>query len=168
GAGATLSPGNSPGTQTFDNLTWTNGGTYLWEINDSGGTQGADPGWDWLEITGALDLSSLTTGGFTIDIDSLTAGNVVGDSVGFDTFTQMDGIADYSFTIATATGGISGFDADDFLLDSSGFSNAPQWDWQIVLSGSDLVLEAYAVPEPSSAALLGLGGLALALRRKRS
>ncbi|MGB1875209.1 MAG: PEP-CTERM sorting domain-containing protein [Akkermansiaceae bacterium] len=30
------------------------------------------------------------------------------------------------------------------------------------------MLEAYAVPEPSSAALLGLGGLALALRRKRS
>ncbi|MGB1937446.1 MAG: PEP-CTERM sorting domain-containing protein [Akkermansiaceae bacterium] len=29
------------------------------------------------------------------------------------------------------------------------------------------MLEAYAVPEPSSTALLGLGGLALALRRKR-
>ncbi|MGB2561094.1 MAG: PEP-CTERM sorting domain-containing protein [Akkermansiaceae bacterium] len=37
-----------------------------------------------------------------------------------------------------------------------------------MLSGNDLVLEAYAVPEPSSTALLGLGGLALALRRKRS
>ena len=57
---------------------------------------------------------------------------------------------------------------DNFTLDSSGFSNAPSWDWQIVLSGSDLVLEAYAVPEPSSTALLGLGGLALMLRRKRS
>ena len=33
GTGAILSPGNSPGTQTFDNLTWVNGGTYLWEIN---------------------------------------------------------------------------------------------------------------------------------------
>ncbi|MGB1937889.1 MAG: PEP-CTERM sorting domain-containing protein, partial [Akkermansiaceae bacterium] len=87
---------------------------------------------------------------------------------GFANFTKGDGIADYSFTFVTTSAGISGFDADDFLLDSSGFSNAPQWDWQIVLSGSDLVLEAYAVPEPSSAALLGLGGLALALRRKRS
>ncbi|MGB2011882.1 MAG: PEP-CTERM sorting domain-containing protein [Akkermansiaceae bacterium] len=37
-----------------------------------------------------------------------------------------------------------------------------------MLSGSDLVLQAYAVPEPSSTALLGLGGIALALRRKRS
>ncbi|NCF13059.1 MAG: PEP-CTERM sorting domain-containing protein, partial [Verrucomicrobiaceae bacterium] len=43
----------------------------------------------------------------------------------------------------------------------------PSWDWQIKLSGTDLVLEAYAVPEPSSTALLGLGGLALALRRRR-
>ncbi|MGB2011894.1 MAG: PEP-CTERM sorting domain-containing protein, partial [Akkermansiaceae bacterium] len=115
-----------------------------------------------------LDLTNLTAGGFTIDIDSLTASNVIGDAVGFANFTKGDGIADYSFTIATASAGITGFDADDFLLDSSGFSNAPQWDWQIVLSGSDLVLEAYAVPEPSSTALLGLGGFALALRRKRS
>ncbi|MDG1356715.1 MAG: PEP-CTERM sorting domain-containing protein, partial [Akkermansiaceae bacterium] len=72
------------------------------------------------------------------------------------------------FIIATASSGITGFDAADFILDSSGFSNAPSWEWGIVLSGGDLVLEAYAVPEPSSTALLGLGGLALMLRRKRS
>ena len=152
--------------------TWEDGGTYLWEINasnDAGGTQGADPGWDWLDITGSLDLSSLTAGGFTIDIDSLTSGNIAGDAVGFDTWTKgSPGDVDYSFTIATASSGITGFDADNFTLDSSGFSNAPGWNWQIVLSGSDLVLEAYAVPEPSSTALLGLGGLALILRRKRS
>ncbi|MDB4055793.1 PEP-CTERM sorting domain-containing protein [Akkermansiaceae bacterium] len=29
------------------------------------------------------------------------------------------------------------------------------------------MLEAYAVPEPSSTALLGLGGIALILRRKK-
>ena len=131
--------------------------------------QGADPGWDWLDITGTLDLSLLSAGGFTIDIDSLTSGNIAGDAVGFDTWTKgSPGDVDYSFTIATASSGITGFDADNFTLDSSGFSNAPSWDWQIVLSGSDLVLEAYAVPEPSSTALLGLGGLALMLRRKRS
>ena len=165
-----ISPGNSPGTLATGSQTWNDGGAYLWEINataDAGGSQGSDPGWDWLDITGALDLANLTAGGFTIDIDSLTASNVIGDAVGFANFTKGDGIADYSFTIVTASGGITGFDADDFLLDSSGFSNAPSWDWQIVLSGSDLVLEAYAVPEPSSTALLGLGGLALALRRRR-
>ena len=167
-----IAPGNSPGTLATGSQLWNDGGSYLWEINasnDAGGTQGADPGWDWLDITGSLDLSSLTAGGFTIDINSLTSGNIAGDAVGFDTWTKgSPGDVDYSFTIATASSGITGFDADNFTLDSSGFSNAPSWDWQIVLSGSDLVLEAYAVPEPSSAALLGLGGLALMLRRKRS
>jgi len=162
-----ISPGNSPGTAATGAQTWLDGGSYLWEINNSGGTQGADSGWDWLDITGALDLTSLTAGGFTIDIDSLTLGNIAGDADGFGSYIQLDGIADYSFTIATATS-ISGFDDSLFTLDYSGFSNAPSWDWAIVESGNSLVLEAYAVPEPSSTALLGLGGLALMLRRKRS
>ena len=167
-----IAPGNSPGTLATGSQLWNDGGSYLWEINasnDAGGTIGTDPGWDWLDITGTLDLSLLSTGGFTIDIDSLTSGNIAGDAVGFDTWTKGNpGDVDYSFIIASASAGISGFDATDFSFDSSGFSNGPSWDWQIVLSGSDLVLEAYAVPEPSSTALLGLGGLALMLRRKRS
>ena len=125
------------------------GGSYLWEINDSGGSQGADPGWDWLDITGALDLTSLTAGGCTIDIDSLTLGKVAGNAAGFDSYIQLDGIADYSFTIANASLGISGFDESLFTLDYSGFSNAPGWNWAIVESGNDLVLQAFAVPEPS-------------------
>ena len=163
-----ISPGNSPGTAATGAQTWLDGGSYLWEINDSGGSQGADPGWDWLDITGALDLTSLTAGGFTIDIDSLTLGNVAGNAAGFDSYIQLDGIADYSFTIATASLGISGFDESLFTLDYSGFSNAPGWEWGIIRTGNDLVLQAFAVPEPSSTALLGLGGLALMLRRKRS
>ena len=169
----TISPGNSPGTLTqIGDQTWNDGGSFLWEINDSDGTKGADPGWDWLDIDGTLDLSSLTAGGFTIDIDSLTSSNVAGDAVGFDTYIRDGDIADYSFTIASASAGITGFDAADFVLDSSGFSNRIEtyygWNWAISLSGNDLVLGASAVPEPSSTALLGLGGLALALRRKRS
>jgi autotransporter-associated beta strand protein len=163
-----ISPGNSPGTMSTGTQTWNDGGSYLWEINDSGGTQGADPGWDWLSITGSLELGGLSAGSFTIDIDSLN-GLVAGNAAGFDTWTKgSPGDVDYSFIIATASSGITGFDADNFTLDSSGFSNAPGWDWQIKLSGGDLVLEAYAVPEPSSSALLGLGALALALRRRRA
>jgi fibronectin-binding autotransporter adhesin len=168
-----IAPGNSPGTLTTGAQLWNDGGSYLWEINasdiDGGGSIGTDPGWDWLDINGSLDLSLLSAGGFTIDIDSLTSGNIAGDAVGFDTWTKgAPGDFDYSFTIATFDSLIGTFDASLFTLDSSGFTNGPSWDWQIKLSGSDLVLEAYAVPEPSSAALLGLGGLALMLRRKRS
>jgi autotransporter-associated beta strand protein len=162
-----ISPGNSPGTAATGAQTWLDGGSYLWEINNSAGIKGVDEGWDWLSITGALDLTNLGTGGFTIDINSLTTGNIVGAPEGFDTYTEADGNFDYEFIIASATS-INGFDVADFVLDDSGFNTAPGWDWQIKLSGTDLVLEAYAVPEPSSTALLGLGSLALMLRRKRS
>jgi fibronectin-binding autotransporter adhesin len=172
GDGGVISPGNSPGTAITGAQTWNDGGSYLWEINDSDGskglTLGGTNGWDWLDITGTLDLDDLSTGGFTIDIDSLSLANSIGDAAGFESWSKGDGIVDYSFIIATTSAGIFGFDATDFSFDSSGFSNGPSWDWQIKLSGNDLVLEAYAVPEPSSTALLGLGGLALMLRRKRS
>jgi fibronectin-binding autotransporter adhesin len=163
-----ISPGNSPGTAATGAQTWLDGGSYLWEINNSAGIKGVDEGWDWLSITGALDLTNLGTGGFTIDIDSLSLANSIGDAAGFESWSKGDGLVDYSFIIATFDSLTDDyFDAGDFILDSSGFSNGPSWDWQIKLSGSDLVLEAYAVPEPSSTALLGLGGLALALRRRR-
>jgi len=172
-----ISPGNSPGTMATGTQTWNNGGSYLWEINataDAGGSQGSDPGWDWMDITGTLELGSLSAGGYTIDIDSW-AGGGLGEALGFDTFA-IDGYespfdVDYSFIIASTSAGINGFDANLFTLDSSGFSNSNPlagWHWEIIESGNDLVLQAYAVPEPSSTALLGLGGLALMLRRKRS
>jgi len=175
-----ISPGNSPGTMSTGTQTWNDGGSYLWEINDtvgwpSGAGKGQDPGWDWMDITGTLELGGLSAGGFTIDIDSLN-GLVAGNAAGFDVFA-IDGYespfdVDYSFVIATASGGINGFNADNFNLDFSGFSALnPEagWHWEIIQDGAnDLVLQAFAVPEPSSTALLGLGGLALMLRRKRS
>jgi fibronectin-binding autotransporter adhesin len=166
GSGSVLSPGNSPGTlsQTGDQ-TWIAGGAYLWEINDRLGTKGEDPGWDWISIDGTLDLSLLTVDGFTIDIDSLSDASP-GDALNFVELNHVPEI-DYSFIIASATGGISGFDAGDFSLDDSGFTNAG-WLWSIRADTNNLYLDVNFVPEPSSTALLGLGGLALMLRRKRS
>ena len=160
-----LSPGNSPGTLSTGSQTWNNGGSYLWEINDMAGGEGADPGWDWLDITGTLTINPT----FTIQITSLTTGNVSGLADGFD-YTGLSYLDPYaSFTIATATGGVTGFDISDFNLDDSAFLN-PKVGWSISLDeiNNDIVLNAFFVPEPSSTALLGLGGLALMLRRKRS
>jgi len=172
GLGGILSPGNSPGTQTFDNLAWSNGGTYLWEINaDSlnggSGTQGADPGWDWISVTNDWDISGITTG-FNIDITSLTnPGNVAGLADGFD-YTGLSYLDAYeSFTILSFGSLDDTFDASLFTLNDSGFSN-PKVGWSLEISGNDLVLNAVFVPEPSSTALLGLGLSSLLLRRKRS
>ncbi len=163
GLGGVISPGNSPGTAITGNQTWNDGGAYLWEINDMAGTKGDDSGWDWLDIQGTLDISAT----FDILITSLDLSNNSGLADGFDTtgLSYLDAYA--SFTIATATGGVTGFDASAFNLNDSSFLN-PKVGWSIENIGNDIVLNAFFVPEPSSTALLGLGGLALMLRRKRS
>ena len=167
--GGVQSPGNSPGTQTVADLTWGDGGSYMWEVNDSNGSQGGDTGWDWIDVTTSFDLSGLSAGGFTIDIDSLTTGNDAGLAAGFDYagLAYGDPFAT-TFTILTlGSGSITGFDAGDFVFDTSGFANG-KLEWSIDAIGSDLVLSAVFVPEPSSTALLGLGLSSLLLRRKRS
>ena len=162
GSGGVISPGNSPGTATTGSQTWNDGGSYLWEINNSNGTKGVDEGWDWLDIQGTLDINAT----FDILITSLDLSNNSGLADGFD-YTGLSYLDPYaSFTIATATGGVSGFDVSDFNLDDSAFIN-PKVGWSIDNIGNDIVLNAFFVPEPSSTALLGLGGLALMLRRKR-
>ena len=168
--GGVISPGNSPGTAITGAQTWNDGGSYLWEINNSGGLKGDDPGWDWLSISGDLTLNSLNPGQFTIDITSLDLSNNAGLAAGFDYsgLAYGDPFAP-TFIIATANN-ITGFEAGDFLLDGSGFVNG-KLEWSISLDDGvtdSLVLSAVFVPEPSSTALLGLGGLMLALRRRRA
>ncbi len=166
GLDGVISPGNSPGTAITGAQTWNDGGSYLWEINNSNGTKGVDEGWDWLDITGALNLSALTAGGFTIDITSLTTANDAGLAAGFDYSGLAYGDAYGTTFIIASADTITDFDASLFTLDDSAFVNG-KLDWSIIESGTDLVLTAVFVPEPSSTALLGLGGLALMLRRKR-
>jgi fibronectin-binding autotransporter adhesin len=167
--GGVISPGNSPGTAITGAQTWEDGGTYLWEINNSAGTKGEPDGWDWLSISGDLTLDSLAANQFTIDIDSLDSLDP-GMAAGFNYSGLAYGDAFAStFIIATANN-ITGFEAGDFILDDSGFVNG-KLEWSINLDDGvtdSLVLSAVFVPEPSSTALLGLGGLALMLRRKRS
>jgi fibronectin-binding autotransporter adhesin len=165
-----IAPGNSPGTLATGSQLWNDGGSYLWEINDSAGAKGGDFGWDWLDITGDLNLANLSAGGFTIDIDSLNSSDLTGTADGFDYSGLAYGDAFAStFIIATANN-ITGFESGDFILDDSGFVNG-KLEWSINLDdgvADSLVLSAVFVPEPSSTALLGLGSLALLMRRKRS
>lgn len=151
GADRVLSPGNSPGTMETGSQTWASDGTYLWEINalaDDGGTQGSDPGWDFADITGTLDITATSSGKFTIDIDSL---NVL---------SSWDNSQDYTFVLATASGGINGFDADAFTLASSAFADQNSLaggHFSIEKNGNSIELKYSAVPEPATWAMFILG-----------
>jgi glucose/arabinose dehydrogenase len=111
--------GTSPGTINIgSDVVWAGGSNYDWEINDAEGTEGSDPGWDFINITGELTINATPADQFNINIISLTPpGNGPGDAANFDN-TQ-----DYTWTILKTTDGINNFDPAAFNLDTNGFSN---------------------------------------------
>ncbi|MDB6168184.1 MAG: hypothetical protein JWM88_1048 [Verrucomicrobia bacterium] len=162
GSGVVIAPGNSPGTLNFlSGLTLNNRGALEIEIRAPSGTPGTD--WDFVNVTGTLNLGGLSGSGYTLKAISLDLANTQGQPV-----AGLTGPA--SWTIASASGGIAGFvpGGSQFAIDSSQFFGGGVF--SLSLSGNDLVLNFTPVPEPSTYALM-LSGLALAglrWRRKTS
>ena len=158
--GDTLSPGNSPGLQGYGvNQTWASM-TYLWEVNNfTGTTAGTD--FDQINITGNLTLTG-GTGAYQLDITSLTGLNANGNVGNFSEVNR-------SWTILTTTTGISGFNAANWTLLTTNFTSSPAYTGTFSLAqvSNDLVL-SYAVPEPSTWALLAASlTTVIVLRRRR-
>jgi autotransporter-associated beta strand protein len=162
--GGTIAPGNSPGAFDAGDTTW-NGGTYQWELNqvtDNGGIQdvlrGTDPGFDFLNIKGVLHITSPTT----VDITSLDLENLSGDP------KQWDAGTTYSWTIATASEGISGLAYVGYTLANftAPVAAGSSWTFSLADAGRNLVL-TYSVPEPSALLFLVLGAAGLLRRRQR-
>jgi fibronectin-binding autotransporter adhesin len=164
----TLAPGNSPGILSTGSQTWFDGGDYNFQMVDAGSTAGI--GWDLINITGNLDLSSLSVDGFNINLWSLSAigPDVNGDALNFDSLTSD------SWVIAQTTGGILGFSAADFEIftaannGTAGFSNSHTGTFSVGVVGNDLVLNYTAVPEPSMGTHLAMAlGMLLFCSRAR-
>jgi fibronectin-binding autotransporter adhesin len=126
GGGATLSPGVSPGTLTVTgDVTLAAGGNYNWEITSATGGAGLITGWDLVAIGGVLNVTATSEAPFNINLWTLssTGPDVNGPAVNFDSTLN------YSWKIASATGGITGFAADNFLINvgptngTAGFAN---------------------------------------------
>lgn len=171
-SGGTLSPGHSPGTLTTGSQTWSTGGNYNWQILDATGAAGT--GYDTMVINGTLDLSGIDAGGFSLNLWSLSAiaPDVDGLALNFDSSTN------YSWVLASTTGGISGFSSSDFTIyttannGTAGFANPYGGTFSVVVIGNNLVLDyqGAAVPEPSTWALMAVSlvGLILLVRRNRA
>jgi len=157
-----LNLGNTAiGTLSFGTgLTLASGGTYVWELGDASGVAGT--GWDAILVAGTLTISA-PTAPYTLTVlpassDPAYAGPFV-----------FHNNQPYSWSIASATGGIAGFNSNAFAIDSTAFSGL-LGGGQLSLSqtGNDLVLNFTPVPEPSTYALMGLGLIvAVASLRRR-
>jgi hypothetical protein len=171
-SGSLLNPGNSPGTLTADSSIWKSGSTYNWEIDQaSGGTAGVN--WDVFNVTGALDLSALSSGAqMNLVLNSLPS---------MDDFSST---SEYSWVIAQAASftGIavgtqdltSYFNINTAAFNGGTAANLPNGGFKVITGteGSLRTLNLMAVPEPSTGSMLGLGfaGLVVTrlLRRKSS
>ena len=149
-SGATVSPGSNLGTMSVtQGVTLGSGGNYNWQITSGSGVAGSS--WDLFSVGGGLSIGSTATSPFKINLWSLSATNpdVSGSAANFNATTN------YTWTIATAAGGISGFAADKFLINTSGtngtsgFANAfGNGTFSLAQSGNDLnlVFTAGAAP----------------------
>ena len=156
--GDTLSPGNSPGIQSFQTgQTWSSF-SYDCEMNNFvGNTAGTD--YDRIGITGGLTLSGGASS-YILNVLSLTGSNAPGNVVNFSEINR-------SWNVLTTSTGITGFNAANWTIDTTGFTNPDAGAWSLGQTGNDLVLTYAAVPEPAPA-LLGVLGALMLLRRRRA
>ena len=164
--GGTVSPGNSPGTLNINgDIDWLGGGSYNWQIVATTGAAGTS--WDLLSAAGQLDLAALTVSSkFNINLWTLGSGT---DGA----LADFNPNQSYTWTILTATNGISGFAADKFNINTAGFANPLNGgSFSIAQSGNNLNLvygPGAPIPEPGTwaAAALLVGGAALMRWRQR-
>ena len=164
----THAPGTSPGIQTFDDgasgtdLTYTAGADIDWELDSSTvagrGTNydGIDLGGGTLDFSGSTSLDLLFDGGSVLWTDSLWTTNQI-------------------WNIYSGAGTVSNFGNLTFTtsLDSgsnafgTGFTSNGMFSLENVGGNINLLYTVTPVPEPSALALVGLGLMGCASRRRR-
>ena len=154
GANGILSPGNSPGSQSYTSgITWAGGGSYLWQVDqvDTANVaqtayKGLDTGFDWLNVSGTLAISATPSSKFTIDINGLLHSTHALGAVG-----SWDSSKNYDWVIASATSAISGFDATAFTLSTTNFASG----------GNSLGAASFSLTQSSNDIVLHFAGSAI-------
>jgi len=131
-------------------------GTYTWNLLDVGVANFGDDSRDGASVIF----------GFSLDGQNFIAGSFQTISEGVDIFSpSQDSTSQYAGSVSyTATG----LEPNLYIMFESfnGVGNNPDNGRTVVTVGST-TLDFTAVPEPASALLVGLGGMALLLRRRK-
>ena len=151
---------------------WTNSGYFHYNDNNLGTG-------DYVYVWGAgsvdQDVSAAWTAGDTIDIDLIAAMATWGGGSG-SVLVELRKASDDTVLWDNTTGGLTPGTVSplSWSIDASTLAAIAGEDLNLNSTGTgsgvaidNVSLEVIAVPEPSSAALLGLGGLALILRRRK-
>lgn len=167
-SGSLLSPGNSPGTLTAASSSWAAGSTYQWQIDDATGSAGTN--WDLFSVTGALDLSALSSSGqMNLVLESLSIANFSTTSSYAWVIAQAGSFTGTGLADGTNVTSLFNIDAADF---NSGVGPANGWKVEVGSANGLRTLNLMAIPEPSTGSMLGLGLVGLVvtrlLRRKNS
>jgi fibronectin-binding autotransporter adhesin len=144
-SGGTMSPGSSPGTQTYASLTWEGGANYNWQLYNATGVAGTD--YDTFVSTGAFTINATSGNKFNINLWTLSGigPDTNGSALNFNAATSTN------WTLGTF-GSISGFSADAFAINpfatngTSGFANIFTGTFSVNTNGSSLLL-VYTAPE---------------------
>jgi hypothetical protein len=160
-AGATVSPGDSPGTITTGAAKF-NGGTYVWELKNATGQPGV--GFDQVKSTGVVDLSGATS--ITVQVRGLLnqPGSVPGRPANFDESQS------YSFRLIEADAGVTGFNPSVFTIDRTGidpYIAASQVSFSVTSQADGVYLQVAPVPEPSAVLVIVFGACAVVAGYRR-
>jgi autotransporter-associated beta strand protein len=122
---AMLCPGTNVGTLTVtQGLTWGTGGNYNWQMMTATGTAGSTTSWDLANAGGTLTIAATQADPFKINLWTLSGSTTNGSASNFNPGQN------YTWKIASATGGITGFAANKFAINTSatngtgGFANS--------------------------------------------
>jgi autotransporter-associated beta strand protein len=128
-----IQPGNGIGTLTFGALSLGNGASISWQISDWNGVAG--PGFDTISAS-ALDLTASPSSPITLLINE-------------QSLTRFSN-SPATFPLIQTSGGITGFSASKFIVNSSGFtSGGGVWNVQLSTDGKTLEL-VYSGATPDS------------------